>query len=1186
MNVIRQLGWIPAVMVASLALGAPHKWLVSDPAVAQKLVAEGATLVADYGSFQILEGNTTPGAGDPRAEPADALDSIYLRVRRLDTRKPEIQSLRKPVAAFAGQRLHLIQFAGPVKPEWVAALTACGVRIVNYVSRNAYLVYGDAPALVRLQDWSRANPCVQWDGDYAEGYKIDPRARPLAGNAKRPPPDTDRFAIQLLEDTNANPATLELIHRLELAPPEKEFRTLCFLNVIVRLTPEALTRLAARPDVVFIQPYLEPRKLDERQDQIVAGNLSSGAPTGPGYLAWLASKGFSQTQFDASGFAVDVSDSGIDNGTTSPGHFGLYSLGSPALSSRVVYNRLEGTPNDGSTLEGCDGHGNLNAHIIAGYCAFNGFPFADSSGFDYGLGVCPYVTMGSSVIFDPDDFTYPNYPNLQSQAYQNGARISANSWGSTALDGSYNVDAQTYDALVRDAQPSGSAVATPGNQQMVIVFAAGNGGGVQTITPPGTAKNVITVGASENVRSLSPANGGNNASGNDGCGTPDTDADSANDMTDFSSRGPCADGRMKPDLVAPGTHVTGGVPQVSPTTNGLGSAIPCFDASGVCRLPGTSTNDYFFPLSQQFYTVSSGTSHSTPAVAGACALLRQYFINNSLTPPSPAMTKAYLLNSARYMTGNGANDTLWSAAQGMGALNLGTTFDGAPRILRDQLSADKFTATGQTRTFTGTISDPSKPLRVTLAWTDAPGSPAAGKELVNDLDLTITIGGTTYRGNVFNGAYSVPGGTADSLNNVESVFLPAGLSSPFKVTITAANIAADGVTNGGALTEQDFALVAYNAVQTYIPIITLDSAAISAENCSPTNNAIDPGETVTVAFALKNIGSANTTNLVATLLQTNSVALPSGPQTYGALAVGGTAVTQAFSFTAGGTCGDTIHPVMQLQDGAVNLGTLSTSFSLGALAVTNITAANTDNIQIPASGTEGPAAPYPSTIQISAVTGSITHVTVTLAGLTYNYPANIDALLVAPSGTNVLLMSHCGYAYNIDDVTLTFDDSAVLQLPQYDLITSGTYQPTNYSPAATFAAPAPSGPFGQTLSVFNGSNPSGTWSLYVQDNGEFNMGSGFIAEGWQLDIVTSNLVCCSGIILPAPQIQSLVYSNGIATVTWSAIPDQTYRLQYCTNLMGNSWQAVLPDVLATNFTITSRATNSPGQGFYRVLAIP
>jgi len=139
------------------------------------------------------------------------------------------------------------------------------------------------------------------------------------------------------------------------------------------------------------------------------------------------------------------------------------------------------------------------------------------------------------------------------------------------------------------------------------------------------------------------------------------------------------------------------------------------------------------------------------------------------------MTKAFLVNSARYLNGSGANDSLWSNNQGMGEVNLGTAFDGTARIVRDEVAGDKFTGTGQTRTFTGTIVDPSKPFRVTIAWTDAPGN-TSGNAYNNDLDLTVTVGGNTYKGNVFSGAFSVTGGTADSKDNLENVFLPAGLS--------------------------------------------------------------------------------------------------------------------------------------------------------------------------------------------------------------------------------------------------------------------------------------------------------------------------------------------------------------------------------------------------------------------------
>src|SRR5262249_22869332 len=149
-----------------------------------------------------------------------------------------------------------------------------------------------------------------------------------------------------------------------------------------------------------------------------------------------------------------------------------------------------------------------------------------------------------------------------------------------------------------------------------------------------------------------------------------------------------------------------------------------------------------------------------------------------------------------------------SNSQGMGQMDLGVAFDATSRLYRDQEPADLFTATGQTRTFNQSAS-PGAPLRITLAWTDAPG-PTAGNAYKNDLDLTVTVGGNTYKGNVFTNGTSVIGGAADVKNNVESVFLP-GITGPYSVTVTAANINSDGVPGNGSPLDQDFALIIYNA---------------------------------------------------------------------------------------------------------------------------------------------------------------------------------------------------------------------------------------------------------------------------------------------------------------------------------------------------------------------------------------
>ena len=809
-------------VLAAPAAATAHKIKVWDSSTAKSIQEDGGQLLADYGSYQFYEVDRLR----PRllqsdtVEVRDDCNRILLNAAGIDTSIAATKAVHRPAAAFGGKRLHLIQFVGPVQSAWHKALRKTGAQIINYIPENAYLVYGDAQSLAKVQGLTDSLTAVQWDGDYQEDYKIHPNAKLLdeKGHVRQLP--TDTFAIQLVEDPDANPATLALVDRLKLAPIRRRYNLLRCVNLFVRLRPQDLATIAAQPDVISIQPYTEPKKQDERQDQIVAGNLSGNTPTGPGYLPWLASMGFTQAQFTASGFVVDISDSGIDDGTTAPGHFALYALGDTNNASRVVYNRLEGTPNNpGSTIQGCDGHGNINAHIVCGYDDQSAVLLhTDSGGYHYGLGVCPFVNVGSSVIFDPANFTNPDYADLMSEAYHDGARISNNSWGSTD-DGLYNSDSQAYDALVRDAQPTNSTFFVAGNQEMVIVFSDGDDGpGARTVSPPSTAKNIIAVGGTENVRSLSPANGGNDSLGSDGCGTSDADANSANDIATFSGRGPCFDGRIKPDIVAPCTHITGGAPQSfpPPDPNGTGSALPCFltiDANdiGVCGLPGSGTvaADNFFPGGQQFFTVSSGTSHSAPAVAGACALLRQYFFNQSLQPPSPAMTKAYLMNSARYVTGSGANDNLWSVNQGMGELDLGTAFDGTLRTLRDELAADKFTGSGQTKFFSGTINDSFKPFRTTLVWTDTPGS-TIGNALNNDLDLTVLIGGKTYKGNVFSGNHSVTGGSADHLNNVESVFLPAGTIGNFTVTITAANIDSDGVPGDADPLDQDFALVIYN----------------------------------------------------------------------------------------------------------------------------------------------------------------------------------------------------------------------------------------------------------------------------------------------------------------------------------------------------------------------------------------
>ncbi len=948
--------------------------LRSDSLVARALTFPGI----DYGGFRVVEvddatADALVGAG--AGEKIEDADRVLLNAETVDTTAAATKALRRSVGAFAGKRLHLVQFAGPIKQEWVDALESDGLRVVTYIPSNAYLVWGEAASVARFQTRAAdpAKSAVQWEAAWQDRWKLAPSVA-----ASKTEAAAEMLSVQVVEDKEINAATIEALRAAGAYFLREPWTSSGYVNFVIQLKPESLSALTSRPDVVSVHRYIEPRKNDEAQAMVLAGNTTGNVPNAGNYFTTLAGWGFTQAQFDSSGFAVDVSDDGVDNGTTTPNHFVLYRSGNKTLASRLIYRTTAGTGGTDGGI-GNSGHGQLNTSIIGGFVpntsvTVNGnttstttFPHADAQQFRYGLGIAPFVKVGNSTIFDPN-FTNPTFGTLHTNAYAAGARISSNSWGANSA-GAYNSDSQAYDTLTRDAQ-SGTA----GNQQMVMVFSAGNSGaGASTIGSPGSAKNIITVGAAEGVRSHAIAAGGLDATGNDGCSIPDTSADSLNDIISFSSRGPCTDGRVKPDIMAGGTHITG-MTFVTATSTLTGTAVGTYRADGVCGLPGnTATTGQladFFPTqnggaapynqAQQWYSTSSGTSHSCPAIAGAAALVFQQFINNPTylatnrapagsAPPSPAMVKAYLMNTSRYMTGASAHDKLPSNNQGIGHGNLGMAFDGVTRIVRDQVAGDRFTASGQTRTFIGAVTDNTKPLRVTLAWTDVAG-PTAGNAYVNNLDLKVVAGGNTYFGNVFNatGGLSTTGGAADAKNNVESVFLPAGTTGTFTVTVTASNIAgiADPTVVGN---NQDFALVVYNGNPASSPAVGAGTPVVGG------TGVLRPNECNTLNVPLQNTGNVNATAVSAVLsTSTPGVSVTQTSSAYADLIAGGAAVTNTtpyqVSTTAGIMCGTTASFSLTVTYTGGGSPVVST-FSLPVGQIPSYTFASSTGATVPAGGT-------------------------------------------------------------------------------------------------------------------------------------------------------------------------------------------------------------------------------------------
>jgi hypothetical protein len=895
--------------------GRHHKVMVGpgSPAQAMAFARDSRSAeIADYGSHKLLAFDESGLPQDIRSLPfavRDDLNVIFLRSGAVDTtaddapgeflglggeaRTMGTAGLRKTGerrAAFearnldnSSQNLRLIQFVGPVKGEWLDHLRSSGIEPVAYVPNNGYLVRGRGPAVARLLDeardaHSRGEGFIQWEAPFLNQYKIHPL---LALRATNKPNEEVTVALQIARDESDDGfgvrQDLDAARSMASLVIGDAYQVMGFTNQKMTIQAGKIAEAASLPNVINIEPWAPPTLFDERAAQIVAGALTDDGTQarGPGYMNWLVAHGFS-SRF---GFAIDITDSGTDRGSIAAGNLHPDFLDS-AGQSRVSYVRDYTSELDPSDFSG---HGTINASIAAGGNTSSGAGMRDAENFNHGLGVAPFALLGTSKIFQSTgrfDLIEP-YTKLISEAYRDGARISSNSWGSTI--NAYSIDAQEYDARVRDAVP-----AQPGNQEIVICFAAGNAGGDERIGSPGTGKNVVSVAASESFRK----------SGTDGCGIRDSDADNAMDIAFFSSGGFLDDGRQKPDIAAPGTHIQGAASQA-----------PEFDGLLVC---GEDFDKPYFPNGQTLYTWSSGTSHATPAVAGAAALARQFFLDRG-EQPSAALVKALLVNTPTYMTGTLAVGDLPHRRQGWGLLNLGRTFDEAPKVFINQ--SHSFGDSGQEMTITGEIKDPTKPFRVTLAWTDAPGL-SVFAPWVNDLDLEVTINGEVHRGNNFKGQQSQPGGQPNTKDNVEGVWLPAGTVGTFVVRVRASNIAGDGVPGNGDSTDQDFALVLYNAERKDAAVVTL----IAATTLGGADALVDPGETVSMKLNLKNLSPvALAAARGAITTSTTGVTLVAPTADFPGIAPDGTGENaNAFSFSVDRTvaCGTTIQFVLDVPAGS------------------------------------------------------------------------------------------------------------------------------------------------------------------------------------------------------------------------------------------------------------------------------
>jgi len=333
---------------------------------------------------------------------------------------------------------------------------------------------------------------------------------------------------------------------------------------------------------------------------------------------------------------------------------------------------------------------------------------------------------------------------------------------------------------------------------MTVLFAAGNDRN-SGVSPPGTAKNVITIGGHKNRYS----------------GAPD-------EMYHWSSRGPTDDGRIKPDLVAPGDYVRSCKSQEADSAEGS--------------------------WSNTWYLEYSGTSMATPAAAGASVLVREYLMEVTNRPaPQGALIKGLLILGAQDMgTRDIPNDD-----EGWGRINLVNSLIPSSDVGifvddRSRLSS------GQTSDYTFDVTRAGEPLKVVLTWSDYPGSTSSSTQLRNDLDLEVISpnGQVSYMGNVFVNGRSVTGGTKDSVNNVEVVLIDNAATGTWTVRVRDAQ-------HGGGRTWQPYSL-AVRGVNvndlTPDPTFVQDSFEIS----SPIPQV---GENIDISVTVKNQGAGSIADL-------------------------------------------------------------------------------------------------------------------------------------------------------------------------------------------------------------------------------------------------------------------------------------------------------------------------------------
>ena len=687
----------------------------------------GLRVVAEYPEFLLVDAPALP--------PGVAADDV----ERLDDDSVLVhgERVRIPAGEFdVSDAAHvLLRFVGPLTPGWRAALEASGVGVRFWCPR-----FGACAALPQGMDAAglqAALPFVAGAQPYLESHStrgIEPqseRVRRVSGI----PDDLYDLVCFSREDRARVEAEVRArgIEVIESASSKIRVRYVG--------DPSALRELVG---VKVVDPARAPVPLAASL-QVVLGAAAEGG-------AW-------RPDLTGRGQVVAVADSGLDRGvpddTLHPDFRGRvrYLHSWPLDASWAAYVTQPGS--DDGPADRNTGHGTHVAGLAVGSGAASGGAHR---------GVAPEAELVFQAIEQytavkpeyaariPSGYYLSGRPldlrALFREARDQGARIHVNAWGDPA-QGAYTNDSYEADLFLHE------------NPDAVVLFAAGNAGSdvdadrsgdPRTLYAPASAKNVLSIGATEGGAvgvgmrgqwgDFDPSSSRYRAAADRAdavSGDPDR-------LALLSSAGPTADGRIKPELCAPGTNLAAPRSQVC-SGQGWGPASP-----------------------QPYYMYYGGTSMAVGVAGGFVALLRQAWQEqHPASAPGGAALKALAILGARPVLRRGSDGPESRTVAGFGRLFLDGSVPRQPglAVRLVDVPGDAL-ATGAVREYPVRVDRPG-PFRAVLTWYDAPG-----EALVNDLDLCLVdAAGARTWGNHAPGQPGAP----DRVNNVEVVDvaqLPAG----------------------------------------------------------------------------------------------------------------------------------------------------------------------------------------------------------------------------------------------------------------------------------------------------------------------------------------------------------------------------------------------------------------------------